>query len=360
MRYLIISDEQLRLADKLGLKGYQILVEVLTAIRHGKTVSERGLAKHYDISHKVIRTFVGHIKGAYKEHIGNTDVSKISNLQIRIGTLVEQCGHILVNSEYSSIDSSLDPVDNLWITLQKTLLPQNLLKQLEATTQTQSQINYGEYNPQARSARSEVNEVNETESVHYTNENFIVKHHDKENEVNTPLSAKPAVKKTLSRRARAFKLVERTEETQDHFEVFEHWKARMNHPKTPFTDKYKQYIDEAFKAYSKEQCIAAIDGCAKNPWNMGSNPDKKVYDNLELILRPAKIDDYIKYNETTPNATSKQNFGSTTNGSNGPVRGSGMANLLECIEERRRERAALANAVGGSGNTGQIGGGTIL
>lgn len=45
--------------------------------------------------------------------------------------------------------------------------------------------------------------------------------------------------------------------------------------------------------YTVEQLRAAIVGCSKSPFHNGQNTDGKVYDDLELIMRPGKIDKFI-------------------------------------------------------------------
>ncbi len=81
-------------------------------------------------------------------------------------------------------------------------------------------------------------------------------------------------------------------------EVFNYWREVMNHPKAKIDDKRRKLIDKAMKlGYSKDDLIAAINGCLKSPYHMGQNDSGTVYDDLGLILRDAgKIDGFIKKN----------------------------------------------------------------
>lgn len=82
--------------------------------------------------------------------------------------------------------------------------------------------------------------------------------------------------------------------TDDEFQVFEHWRKVLNHPKAQPTSDRKRLIAKQLKVYSVSDLQAAIDGCSRTPWNMGANPQSKRYDSLELILRDAKhIEDFM-------------------------------------------------------------------
>lgn len=84
----------------------------------------------------------------------------------------------------------------------------------------------------------------------------------------------------------------------DVIEVFDHWRTRMNHDRAMLDQKRTKLIKMALETgYTKADLIEAIDGCAKSPFHMGQNQDRKVYDGLDLILRDAsKIDGFIKTN----------------------------------------------------------------
>lgn len=80
--------------------------------------------------------------------------------------------------------------------------------------------------------------------------------------------------------------------------IFEHWKKTLGHPNAKLDGKRKAISERALKlGYSEDELKTAIEGCAKNPFNMGENDNNTKYDDIELILRDAKhiegfIDDY--------------------------------------------------------------------
>ena len=80
----------------------------------------------------------------------------------------------------------------------------------------------------------------------------------------------------------------------------------MNHKKAQFDSKRQTLINKALKlGYETQDLIAAINGCAKSPYHMGTDGrNSTVYDDLGLILRDAEhIDKFIKLN-AMPQATS--------------------------------------------------------
>lgn len=77
-------------------------------------------------------------------------------------------------------------------------------------------------------------------------------------------------------------------------EIFNFWKERTGHKKAPFNDVRKKQIRAAMKrGYSKELIFDAIEGCCATPHNQGKT-DGQRWDDLELILRPTKIDRFIR------------------------------------------------------------------
>ncbi|MBI2790895.1 MAG: hypothetical protein HYX61_02955 [Gammaproteobacteria bacterium] len=82
-------------------------------------------------------------------------------------------------------------------------------------------------------------------------------------------------------------------------EIFEYWKAKMNHPRAKLDEKRKKIIKAAFKqGYSLEELKLAIEGCHKTPYNMGVNPQKKKYDDIGLILRDSSHIERFMQNAT--------------------------------------------------------------
>lgn len=76
--------------------------------------------------------------------------------------------------------------------------------------------------------------------------------------------------------------------TDEEFQVFEHWRQTLRHPKAKATPERKRIIAKALKTYTVEECQRAITGCSWSPHHMGQNDRNTRYDDLELILRDAK------------------------------------------------------------------------
>ena len=91
-------------------------------------------------------------------------------------------------------------------------------------------------------------------------------------------------------------------ELEDHEFIFNHWKAVMNHPNAQLDDKRKKIIRNALQAgYTKTELCDAISGCAKTPYNMGSNDTGQRFDGLQVILRDAdQIDRFIRNHQQPP------------------------------------------------------------
>ena len=82
--------------------------------------------------------------------------------------------------------------------------------------------------------------------------------------------------------------LELTKEPSCVFLVFEHWKKTLNHPNAKLDNKRKSKIAQALKNYSPEELCQAIDGCKASRWHMGNNPDKHIFDSIDLIFRDAE------------------------------------------------------------------------
>ena len=84
--------------------------------------------------------------------------------------------------------------------------------------------------------------------------------------------------------------------TDAEYQVFEHWRQTLNHPKAKATPERKRIIARALKTYSVEECQRAITGCSRSPHHMGQNDRRTRYDDLELILRDAKhIEGFLRF-----------------------------------------------------------------
>lgn len=70
--------------------------------------------------------------------------------------------------------------------------------------------------------------------------------------------------------------------------VFDFWREAMNHPGAKLDAKRRGRIQARLKdGFSTEELCKAIEGAKCDPWLMGSNPSKKVYDGIETVLRDA-------------------------------------------------------------------------
>lgn len=86
-------------------------------------------------------------------------------------------------------------------------------------------------------------------------------------------------------------------------EVFDHWRVKMNSPRSKLDGKRKGLIERALKLYPIEDLKRAIDGCAASPFHMGQNDRNEKYNGLDLILRSAdKIDGFLARAENAPRA----------------------------------------------------------
>lgn len=113
-------------------------------------------------------------------------------------------------------------------------------------------------------------------------------------------------------------------------EIFDFWKKTFPNEKgelkkTKF-NTYKTVIVSALNNYSREDIKKAIIGCSKSLWHMGYDSKTgvytgQVYDSLELILRPSKIEDFIRKSSLNSlndqlsilnNASNKNNTNSTS------------------------------------------------
>lgn len=75
--------------------------------------------------------------------------------------------------------------------------------------------------------------------------------------------------------------------TEAEWQVFEHWRVMLKHPKAKATPERKKLIAKALKTYSVAELQRAISGVTKSPHHMGQNDRNTRYDDLGLILRDA-------------------------------------------------------------------------
>lgn len=77
--------------------------------------------------------------------------------------------------------------------------------------------------------------------------------------------------------------------------VFDHWVTIMGKRKNSVLNHLRsQSIGAAIYDYGVEDCKKAIEGCKFSDWHMGRNPQNRVYNDIELILRgPQQIDRFL-------------------------------------------------------------------
>jgi hypothetical protein len=73
--------------------------------------------------------------------------------------------------------------------------------------------------------------------------------------------------------------------SNDITDVWEHWKATLNHPRAVLDDPRLRLIKARLKTYSVVELQHAIDGCAANRL---ANPELRAHDGIGLILRNAE------------------------------------------------------------------------
>lgn len=89
--------------------------------------------------------------------------------------------------------------------------------------------------------------------------------------------------------------------------MFEHWKTVMGHQRSTFDKKRRAAVEARLRdGYTPADLMAAVDGCALTPHNMGKNDRGERYDDLELICRDAAHVDRFKRNAMTPPSISAQ------------------------------------------------------
>jgi hypothetical protein len=83
--------------------------------------------------------------------------------------------------------------------------------------------------------------------------------------------------------------------SSDAQEVFEHWKAVMEHPESRFTANRREAVTDRLKeGYTVEQLKRAVSGCRASDFHRGKNDRGAVYDDLELICRSGeKVENFM-------------------------------------------------------------------
>lgn len=82
-------------------------------------------------------------------------------------------------------------------------------------------------------------------------------------------------------------------------EIFEFWKAEMNHSRARLDQKRRRKIQDRLKdGYTPDDIKDAIRGCKQSPFHQGQNENGTKYDDICLICRDAEhIDRFIALTE---------------------------------------------------------------
>lgn len=86
-------------------------------------------------------------------------------------------------------------------------------------------------------------------------------------------------------------------------DIFDYWvKVMSKTGNVIFSDKRKKLVKDRLKdGYSVEDIKKAIDNCSVTPWNTGSNPQNKRFDDLELICRTGEKLEQFRDNDPLEN-----------------------------------------------------------
>lgn len=131
--------------------------------------------------------------------------------------------------------------------------------------------------------------------------------------------------------------------------VFEFWQKTMNHPNAKLDGHRSYYIKRALKdGWTIVDLNKAIQGCSRDPWNMGDNPHGKIYDSINLIFRDAThIERFIGYCDNPPIARPSGNRSVSERASSAlAVAMSGNDKILEKWkkeEELKKSKVELTN-----------------
>jgi hypothetical protein len=76
-------------------------------------------------------------------------------------------------------------------------------------------------------------------------------------------------------------------------QVFNYWKTTLGKRDNVVLSRLREaYIAEGIKEYGIAACMEAIRGCSLSDFHMGDNRQNVQYNDIELILRPGKIENF--------------------------------------------------------------------
>lgn len=91
-------------------------------------------------------------------------------------------------------------------------------------------------------------------------------------------------------------------------DIFFYWQEIMGKGQSKLLPARERIITRALKVYPPEVLKAAISGCAKTKWNMGDNPENKLYNDIEYILRVSQKHNNIERFSEHDKQPSKQSL----------------------------------------------------
>lgn len=92
-------------------------------------------------------------------------------------------------------------------------------------------------------------------------------------------------------------------------QVFEYWKVTLGkRDNVVLSDIRRAYIAEGIIDYGVAACMEAIQGCSISDFHMGDNRQNVQYNDIELILRPGKIEKFQELSDSFNDGGGKEPF----------------------------------------------------
>ncbi len=92
-------------------------------------------------------------------------------------------------------------------------------------------------------------------------------------------------------------------------QVFEYWKVTLGkRDNVVLSDIRRAYIAEGIIDYGVKACMEAIQGCSISDFHMGDNRQNVQYNDIELILRPGKIEKFQELSDSFNDGGGKEPF----------------------------------------------------
>lgn len=138
---------------------------------------------------------------------------------------------------------------------------------------------------------------------------------DRKSDASTTGSSQPDDRKPQrdDRQSDAPHIEEQLDEPQEQLEerVFAAWVESTGKTQARLDVRRRGLIRRALRDYSVDDVLAAVVGWKNSAWHSGKNPDRKVYNDLRLVLRDAEhIEQFIEFARALPARRGSQNIGS--------------------------------------------------